>query len=112
MSGRWAKDQEARTKRVIARDMGICWLCRKPGATTADHVIPRSKGGGSTWENCVTACRPCNTRKANRFAHELDLYLGRTPAAPRWPGGLDPASVRARPAWHRFLPASAVAVGA
>ena len=92
-----------------------CQYCgARPGLEdlTIDHVVPRSRGGGSTWENCVTACRPCNARKANRFAHELDLFLGRTPAAPRWPGGLDPASVLARPAWHKFLPASSLAVGA
>src|SRR5437773_2717046 len=38
--------------------------------------------------------------------------LPKAPSAPRWPGGLDPASIRARPSWHRFVPASALAVGA
>jgi len=102
-------------RNVYRRDGFTCQYCRRrPGLEelTIDHVIPRSRGGGSTWENCVTACRSCNTRKANRLAHEIDLYLARKPVAPRWPGGLDPASVRARPAWHRFLPASAIAVGA
>lgn len=102
-------------RNVYRRDAFTCQYCRtRPGVEdlTIDHVIPRSRGGGSSWENCVTACRPCNTRKANRYAHELNLFLARKPAAPRWPGGLDPASVRARPAWHRFLPASALAVGA
>lgn len=102
-------------RNVYRRDGFTCQYCgRRPGLDelTIDHVIPRSRGGGSTWENCVTACRPCNTRKANRLAHEINLILERTPVAPRWPGGLDPASVRARPAWHRFLPASALAVGA
>ena len=102
-------------RNVYRRDGFTCQYCgARPGVgdLTIDHVVPRSRGGGSTWENCVTACRPCNTRKANHLAHEIDLFLGRTPVAPRWPGGLDPASVLARPAWHRFLPASSLAVGA
>jgi len=102
-------------RNVYRRDSFSCqWCGRRPGVDelTIDHVIPRSRGGTSTWENCVTACRSCNARKANRLAHELDLALHKAPVAPRWPGGLDPASVRARPAWHRFLPASALAVGA
>ena len=102
-------------RNVYRRDSFTCqWCGRRPGVDelTIDHVLPRSRGGTSTWENCVTACRACNSRKANRLAHELDLALEKAPVAPRWPGGLDPASVRARPAWHRFLPASALAVGA
>ena len=102
-------------RNVYKRDGHTCQYCGdRPGLheLTIDHVIPRSRGGASSWENCVTACRPCNARKANRLAHELNLTLKKPPAAPRWPGGLDPASVRARPLWQRFLPASAVALTA
>jgi 5-methylcytosine-specific restriction endonuclease McrA len=102
-------------RNVYKRDGHTCQYCGgRPGLheLTIDHVIPRSRGGASTWENCVTACRPCNARKANRLAHELDLTLRKPPTAPRWPGGLDPASVRARPLWQRFLPASAVVLTA
>lgn len=102
-------------RNVYKRDAHTCQYCgRRPGLDelTIDHVVPRSRGGGSTWENCVTACRACNARKANRLTHELDLVLPRPPAAPRWPGGLDPATVRARPLWQKFLPASAVAMTA
>jgi 5-methylcytosine-specific restriction endonuclease McrA len=102
-------------RNVYRRDGYTCQYCaRRPGVSdlTIDHVVPRSRGGASSWENCVTACRPCNARKANRHTHEVGLGLARNPSAPRWPGGLDPASVRARPAWHRFLPASAVAASA
>lgn len=102
-------------RNVYRRDGYACQYCRaRPGVSdlTIDHVIPRSRGGASTWENCVTACRSCNARKANRTMHESNLHLVKPPAAPRWPGGLDPASVRARPLWQRFLPASSVALGA
>lgn len=102
-------------RNVYKRDGHTCQYCGgRPGLheLTIDHVIPRSRGGASSWENCVTACRPCNARKANRLAHELNLTLRKPPTAPRWPGGLDPASIRARPLWQRFLPASAVALTA
>jgi 5-methylcytosine-specific restriction endonuclease McrA len=102
-------------RNVYRRDGFSCMYCgRRPGLSdlTIDHVVPRSRGGKSTWENCVTACRGCNARKANRHTNEVGFHLARTPSAPRWPGGLDPASIRARPAWHRFVPASALAVGA
>lgn len=102
-------------RNVYRRDGFTCQYCtRRPGVAdlTIDHVVPRSRGGSSSWENCVTACRTCNARKANRTTHDGGFRLVRSPSAPRWPGGLDPASVRARPAWHRFLPASALAVGA
>lgn len=102
-------------RNVYRRDAHACQYCgRRPGLAelTIDHVLPRSRGGPSSWDNCVTACRPCNARKANRLPHEVELVLSRPPSAPRWPGGLDPASVRARPLWQRFLPASAVALTA
>jgi 5-methylcytosine-specific restriction endonuclease McrA len=102
-------------RNVYRRDAYTCQYCGgRPGIheLTIDHVVPRSRGGTSTWDNCVAACRPCNARKANRAAHESDLRLARPPQAPRWPGGLDPAALHARPAWRRFLPESAIAVGA
>jgi 5-methylcytosine-specific restriction endonuclease McrA len=102
-------------RNLYKRDAHTCQYCgRRPGIDelTIDHVIPRSRGGASSWDNCVTACRGCNARKANRLAHEMNLALVRPPAAPRWPGGLDPATVRARPLWQRFLPASALAMPA
>ena len=102
-------------RNVYRRDGFTCLYCgRRPGLSdlTIDHVVPRSRGGASSWENCVTACRGCNARKANRHTHEAGFALPKAPSAPRWPGGLDPASIRARPSWHRFVPASALAVGA
>ena len=73
---------------------------------TIDHVQPRSRGGTTSWTNCVTACVQCNSHKADRFAHSVGLSLRREPSVPHWPGGLDPRSLRERPVWHRFVPAS------
>lgn len=71
-----------------------------------DHVIPRSRGGRSDWENVVTACIACNTRKANRFPLEAGMKLLVKPTRPRWRG---PASLFLRPglrlraSWQKFI---------
>ena len=54
-----------------------------PGEGNIDHVVPRSRGGATSWENCVLACRQVNSRKADRTPEEVGLRLLRAPAAPR-----------------------------
>ena len=53
------------------------------GEGNIDHVVPRSRGGATTWENCVLACRQVNSRKADRLPEEAGLRLLRAPQAPR-----------------------------
>ncbi|ADE55333.1 HNH endonuclease [Coraliomargarita akajimensis] len=48
-----------------------------------DHVIPRDKGGRTSWENIVTSCIQCNSRKANRLPHQASMHLIRKPERPR-----------------------------
>ena len=69
---------------VFLRDRFACQYC---GSTvreqlTFDHVIPRSKGGRTTWENIVAACSPCNIRKGGRMPREAKMHPARTPARP------------------------------
>jgi 5-methylcytosine-specific restriction endonuclease McrA len=96
------------TRRNLYRRDGFrCMYCgHRPHShqLTIDHVIPRSRGGNSVWENCVTACLKCNARKADRVPHEVGLRLLHPPSIPRWPAGLDPALLSRRPTWRRFLP--------
>ena len=66
---------------VLVRDRHTCAYCGRH-ATTIDHVLPRSRGGGSTWSNTVAACASCNHRKANRTPAEARLRLRITPYAP------------------------------
>ncbi len=66
---------------VLARDAHRCQYCGSR-AETVDHVVPRSRGGGHTWDNVVAACRPCNLRKADRFLRESGLHLRTTPGPP------------------------------
>ena len=68
---------------LFARDGWRCVYCgTTSGRLTLDHVVPRSKGGESVWENVVTACAPCNLRKGNRLPEEVAMTLSVPPRAP------------------------------
>jgi 5-methylcytosine-specific restriction endonuclease McrA len=70
-------------KSILLRDRHTCQYCQRIFETkklTLDHVVPRSRGGGSTWENLVACCYPCNNRKANRTPAEAGMPLSRKPA--------------------------------
>jgi 5-methylcytosine-specific restriction endonuclease McrA len=69
---------------IFQRDNFICQYCgRKTGQLTLDHVIPRYRGGEHSWENVVSACIPCNRRKAGRTPAEAGMKLLHIPAPPR-----------------------------
>lgn len=68
------------------RDGGVCqYTGRKlaPNEGNIDHVIPRARGGKTSWENCVLAHREVNSRKADRLPHEAGLRLLKPPAPPK-----------------------------
>jgi 5-methylcytosine-specific restriction endonuclease McrA len=61
-------------KNILLRDRNSCQYCSvtlTAGELTLDHVVPRSRGGLSTWENLVACCHDCNRRKGNQMLHEL-----------------------------------------
>lgn len=71
-------------KEVFNRDQWTCQYCGNAGRDlTLDHVVPRHRGGPHTWENLVSACKPCNHRKAGRTPQEANMRLLREPEAPR-----------------------------
>ena len=73
-------------RNIFARDNNQCQYCGKRFSTTElslDHVIPRSQGGQSTWENIVCACLHCNVRKGGRTPREAHLTLIRKPEKPK-----------------------------
>jgi len=73
-------------RNLWARDRGRCQYTGKdlaPGEGNIDHVIPRSRGGDTSWENCVIADRKVNTRKADRTPEEAGLTLLKEPVTPR-----------------------------
>jgi hypothetical protein len=70
---------------ILERDGGICqYTGRKlaPGEGNIDHVLPRSRGGAWSWENCVLSHRSLNEKKADRLPHEAGLRLLRKPHTP------------------------------
>ena len=72
---------------LMARDNFQCQYCsRKPhrAELNLDHVVPRSLGGRSTWENVVTSCVDCNRRKGGRTPRQAHMKLARRPERPRW----------------------------
>jgi len=96
-------------KNILLRDRNSCQYCGivlTASELTLDHVIPRSRGGQSTWENLVACCHECNRRKGNQLLHELtDMKLLREPRAfslhtsrhiMRMIGSADPS-------WRRYL---------
>jgi 5-methylcytosine-specific restriction endonuclease McrA len=69
---------------VFHRDQYTCQYCGKPThQLTLDHVIPRYRGGEHVWENVVSACIPCNRRKAGKTPNEAGMKLIRQPTPPR-----------------------------
>ena len=67
---------------LFLRDEFCCQYCGSRGDLTFDHVVPRSKGGLTSWENVVAACSPCNLKKANKSLRSSGLKLRRAPRRP------------------------------
>jgi 5-methylcytosine-specific restriction endonuclease McrA len=92
---------------VFLRDKFTCQYCGNPFTErelNLDHVYPRDKGGKTTWENIVTSCIGCNTRKANKLPHEVNMTLMKAPSTPRWRPlfGLR-SDTPADESWRQFL---------
>jgi 5-methylcytosine-specific restriction endonuclease McrA len=67
---------------VFARDSWTCQYCGTTSHLTVDHVIPRSRGGPSSWDNIVTSCAPCNRRKGARTPADAGMQPLSKPRAP------------------------------
>lgn len=93
-------------RNLYRRDGFTCQYCgSQPGTEllSIDHVTPRSRGGRSTWENCVLACLDCNKRKANRTLLEAGLRLDRKPLRPRGGPAFEISLGTRRASWERFV---------
>lgn len=99
-------------KAVLARDSWTCQYCgtERTAGLTVDHVIPRSRGGESVWENIVASCAPCNRRKGNRLPREIQMHPRTTPRPPGPNVFIRVAAPRIPASWERYLePAAAQA---
>jgi len=107
-------------RNLMRRDNHLCQYCGAKEQLTVDHIQPKTKGGKSNWTNCVMACLPCNSRKANHTLEEAGLHLQPRNDlknlyphdSSKWTRVYEPAwspvfRVQAhnlRTAWHKFLP--------
>lgn len=94
-------------RNIYIRDNHTCQYCgARPSREelTIDHVVPRSKGGRSEWENIVLACQSCNAKKGNRLLDDTSMKLSRPPRKPHWIGIVSHMlKCQERPSWQRFV---------
>ena len=98
---------------LFARDGWRCGYCgSSTSKLTLDHVVPRSRGGKSVWENVVASCAPCNRRKGDRLLDETKMALRVLPRPPapvvfiRLAATTVPANWRPYPQSYEFSPAT------
>ncbi len=102
------------SRRVLfARDGWKCVYCGTSGnRLTLDHVVPRSRGGTSVWENVVTSCAPCNHRKGDRLLEETSMTLHAPPRPPTPVLFIRLAAEHVPDVWRRYLPGLEAAAAA
>jgi 5-methylcytosine-specific restriction endonuclease McrA len=88
---------------VFARDDWTCQYCGARSNLTVDHVIPRSKGGPSSWENIVASCAPCNRRKGDALPRQAGMELLKQPRTPGPTVFIHVASPTIPTAWLQYL---------
>lgn len=95
-------------RNVWERDGGRCQYTGRqltPGEGDIDHVVPRSRGGSNTWENCVLSDKSINRKKAARTPEEAGLRLLKQPTKPRTvPSTMRLRNIHGIPEWDHFLP--------
>ena len=93
---------------VFARDRWTCQYCGAERASlTVDHVIPRSKGGPTDWDNVVTCCAPCNRRKGDRLPRQANMIPRRAPSPPHSTIFIHVAVPVIPSAWEQYIPQAA-----
>jgi len=90
---------------VFARDQWTCQYCGSRSNLTVDHVIPKSKGGVSTWDNIVASCAPCNRRKGNALPRQVGMHPLKQPRTPSPNVFIHVASPSIPSAWVQYLAA-------
>ena len=93
-------------RNLFRRDDHRCQYCGRHGSDlTLDHVVPRSRGGPTNWENVVACCRSCNAKKRDRTPEEAHMDLARKPLAPRFVFTSAYGLIQdVDPIWRRYLP--------
>ena len=94
---------------VFKRDNHQCQYCGEGKELTLDHLIPRSKGGKTSWKNLVTACKKCNTHKGDLSLEASGMSLNRFPFKPSYLMFLKNNFGNVNKDWLRYLKSDAVA---
>ncbi|MFT6181368.1 MAG: 5-methylcytosine-specific restriction endonuclease McrA [Paracoccaceae bacterium] len=100
------KEVKFTRQNVFLRDKHTCQYCENvfpENELNLDHVHPRGKGGETSWENIVTSCIPCNTRKANRKPREVGMRLLNKPRVPKWRPLFGLKEQASEQAWQEFI---------
>ncbi len=96
------------TRRALfARDGYSCQYCGSQAKLTVDHVVPRSRGGGSDWDNVVTSCAPCNSRKGDHLPNEIKMFPKKRPRPPSPQVFITVAAPKRPASWEPYLAALA-----
>ena len=93
-------------KNVFIRDKYKCQYCGvqcNQKTATIDHVIPKSKGGKTSWDNVVCCCDQCNRKKGSHFLHETNYTLNKKPRQPTWKELREKSDSKIEKAWLPFL---------
>ncbi len=88
---------------IFARDFYCCQYCGKKfdqDSLTIDHIIPRSAGGKDSWDNVVSACKECNSKKANNFLNDIGMKVLKKPKKPKYAPKLN---AYFREEWAKYL---------
>jgi len=88
---------------IFKRDQNECQYCGAKKALTLDHVIPKSKGGKTNWQNLITACHRCNTLKGDRTPEQAGMILRRPPFRPTFSYFLAEYASKNAEEWLPFL---------
>ena len=93
-------------RNLYKRDSYACQYCNiscAPKELTIDHVVPKSRGGKSTWKNCVTSCLSCNNKKSNTPLAKSGLKLFKEPKIPKWQPIAGMIPQKHPDSWFKFL---------
>ena len=97
-------------KNILRRDNFTCQYCgSNSNSLTVDHILPKSRGGKSNWNNVVVACKPCNLMKGNLTPSEKGMRLKKKPSKPNflWPFFQIPCGPTSHlEIWQKYLPKS------
>ena len=95
---------------VFKRDGYQCQYCGTSKDLTLDHVIPRSKGGKSTWTNLITACKRCNAKKGDYSLEKVGMKLFNVPTKPSYIMFLKDGNGNLKDEWRQYLEPKLLAV--